>query len=472
MTIEPSIQQSRPYRRRPAAERAPPENERRSPDYSDHALALRFTARHKDELRYCALWGKWLWWDGARWKPEQTNLARELARKICESAAGESGLAVRDADRIKSDNKVRAVEWLAQADRAHAALVEQFDTDPWLLNAPDGTIDLRTGERRPHRREDHITRVTAATSGGDCPTWRAFLRRVTAGDAELEHYLQRVAGYACTGITNEHALFFLYGTGANGKSTFLETLGDALGDYQIKAQVETFMISRNDRHPTDIASLRGARLVTVTETQDGRRWDEAKIKALTGGDKISARYMRQDPFEYTPNFKLVVSGNHKPGINSVDEAMRRRLHLVPFNVTIPEGERDPELRKKLRAELPGILAWAIEGALWWAGEGLRPPAAVRSATEAYLESEDALKRWIEEECDENKGSKTPFTAPVAALFASWKAWAEKSGEHVGSMRRFSQALMERGFEPTRLHGGTRGFKGLLIKPDDDNGARR
>ena len=251
------------------------------------------------------------------------------------------------------------MERLAKADRRIAATVNQWDPDPWQFNTPGGVIDLRNGECRSQNSADYITKISATASDPSqrIPHWRAFLLRVTGGDAKLISFLQRVAGYCLTGITREHALFFLYGTGANGKSTFLNAITGAIGDYCRIAPIETFTAASGERHPTDLAGLRGARLVTAIETEEGRRWAESKIKALTGGDKITARFMRQDFFEYTPQFKLLIAGNHKPGLRSVDEAIRRRLHLIPFTITIPAEERDPELSDKLKAEASAILNW-------------------------------------------------------------------------------------------------------------------
>ena len=244
-----------------------------------------------------------------------------------------------------------------------------------------------------------MTKVTGIAPNGSCPTpvWAQFLDRTTGGDQELAKFLQRMSGYALTGLTDEHALFFIYGTGANGKSTFLNALTGCAGDYHKTSPIETFTASATERHPTDLAALRGARLVTAVETEEGRRWAESKIKSLTGGDRIAARFMRQDFFEFTPTFKLVIAGNHKPGLRSVDEAIRRRFHLVPFTVTVPPEERDETLAERLRAEWPGILAWAIEGCLDWRRQRLSPPAAVQAATAAYLDAEDALAAWIEDE---------------------------------------------------------------------------
>ena len=220
-----------------------------------------------------------------------------------------------------------------------------------------------------------MTKKTAVAPGMRCPTWHEFLKRTTDGDNELQRYLQRVAGYALTGDTSEHALFFAYGTGANGKSTFLNAVSGMIGDYHKTAPIETFTESKSDRHPTDLAGLRGARMVTAVETEEGRRWAESKIKTLTGGDKIAARFMRQDFFEYAPQFKLLIAGNHKPSLRTVDEAIRRRFHLIPFTVTIPPEQRDTTLGDRLKDEWPGILGWAIEGCVEWMAKGLAAPKA-------------------------------------------------------------------------------------------------
>ena len=428
----------------------------RPPEFTDEALALRFAEQHADELRYVAVWGKWLLWDEARWRFDDTLQTFNFSRAICREAAARC-TAKSVARGVASAKTVAAVVSLARADRRLAATVDQWDADLWLLNTLAGVVDLRSGDVRAHRREDYSTKITAIAPGGDCPMWQAFLERILGGDDELRLYLQRVAGYALTGLTREHALFFAYGTGANGKSVFLTTIAGVMADYHTTAPMDAFMISRTERHPTEIAGLRGARLVTATETEEGRRWAEAKIKTLTGGDRISARFMRQDFFEFAPQFKLIIAGNHKPGLRNVDEAIRRRLHLIPFAVTIPEAERDETLAEKLRDEWPGIFAWMIEGAVEWGLMGLRPPEAVRNATAEYLSGEDALARWIDECCV----TGTNFTAISAALYANWKAWCERTGEYAGSMRRFVQNLEARSYERWS-HPATRrmGFRGI------------
>jgi putative DNA primase/helicase len=436
----------------------------RPPAFSDEALALRFAHRHDGDLRFVAAWSKWLVWDGARWRFDDTLHAFERARVICREAATECNKG-KTAVAIASAKTVAAVDRLARADRRLAATVDQWDADHWLLNTPDGVLDLRTGKMRPNRPDDHITKITTVGPRGNCPRFLAFLERIAGGDPELVSYLQRVLGYGLTGETREHALFFAHGTGANGKSVLLSTIAGIMGDYHRTAPIETFVAGNSERHPTDLAGLRGARLVTAIETEEGRRWAESKIKSLTGGDMIAARFMRQDFFEYRPSFKLVIAGNHRPSLRSVDEAIRRRFHLVPFAVTIPPEERDGDLAEKLKAEWPGILAWLIEGCLAWQTEGLRPPKAVVDATAAYMEAEDAIAAWIDEKCERNPGAWESSTA----LFASWSSWANAAGEHPGSVRRFSQALESRSFAPSRKRlGGSnplRGFDGLRLIQD-------
>jgi len=223
------------------------------------------------------------------------------------------------------------------------------------------------------------------------------------------------------------------------------------------------MATHGDRHPTDMAGLRGARIVTSIETEQGSRWAESKLKALTGGDKITARFMRQDFFEFIPQFKLLIVDNHKPSIRNVDEAMKRRLHMVPFTVTIPPAKRDRRLSDRLLAERDGILAWALRGCLEWQETGLRPPEAVMAATEDYFEAEDALGRWIEERCVTGPS----YWSGSSALFASWKSWAEANGEYAGSMKRFSETLTNRGFEKQNTRSA-RGFRGLALRDSDDD----
>jgi putative DNA primase/helicase len=427
------------------------------PEFSEDGIAAIFTRESGGDFRYTAAWGRWHRWNGRFWEYDDTRLVLELVRQVCRVVSSECP-DEKLRRRIASAYTVAAVERLIRSDRQHAAMIDQWDSDPWMLNTLGGTIDLSTGELRPSQREDYCTKVTAAAPGDACPVWMAFLSRVTDGNVELQCYLQRICGYLLTGSTRDQVWFFLYGTGANGKSVFINTIAGVMGDYARTAPIETFTETMFDQHPTDLAGLQGARLVSVMETEEGRAWAENKIKRLTGGDSISARFMRQDFFEYVPQFKLVVVGNHKPGLRSVDEATRRRLHLVPFTVTIPKAERDPELFEKLKAEWPGILHWMIEGCVAWQREGLNPPPVVSAATEDYLATEDLVARWIEECCVTGPN----FSAPVADLYRSYQLWCAANGEAVCSQKRFSQNLEARKFTKVRS-SISRKFSGIALR---------
>ena len=425
---------------------------------TEDGLAAAFTRRFSKDWRYVAAWGRWLTWTGRRWNEDLVLYVQHLIRGICRSAAARA-----DSPRLKaklaSASTISAVERIARTEPKHASTVEEWDADIWLLNTVDGVVNLKTGAMRPHDSHDRMTKITTATPRGPCPLWLSFLEQVTGEDSELQAYLQRVVGYCLTGSTQEHAMFFLYGTGSNGKSVFVNTLVTILGDYAANAPMETFMDNRSDRHPTDLAGLRGARIVTATETEQGRRWNESRIKEITGGDRITARFMHKDNFTYPPTFKLMMSGNHKPAIRNVDEAMRRRMHLIPFEVTIPRDKRDRQLQEKLLKERDGILAWALEGCMHWQRTGLSAPQSVQDATSEYFEGEDAMGRWIEERCVLAATAKSL----TAELFNDWKQWADGAGEFVGSQRRFSDLLITRGIEKWRNTMGLRGFRGIGLK---------
>jgi putative DNA primase/helicase len=434
-----------------------------APAFSEEALALEFAELYASQLRYVAKWKRWLRWSGVQWKVDDTLRVFNLVRRLCRKAAENAHPKI--SKRIASAKTVAAVEQLARSDRRLAANVDQWDADPWLLNTPMGVVDLRTGKIRAAKLEDYATKVTGVAANNSMPTpvWNAFLQRATGRDEELAGFLRRISGYSLTGITAEHALFFLYGTGANGKSTFLNALSGCWGDYHRTAPIETFTASKSERHPTELASLHGARLVTATETEEGRSWAEARIKSLTGGDRIAARFMRRDFFEFMPQFKLAIGGNYKPALRGVDEAMRRRFNLIPFTITVPPEERDKTLADRLKSEWPGILSWAINGCLEWQKVGLATPESVRLATAGYLESEDAVATWIEEECDVDPSAWESTTD----LFASWNGYANRTGEQVGSLKRFRQRLENRPELDLRAFrrsmDGRRGFYGLRVK---------
>jgi putative DNA primase/helicase len=442
--------------------------------YTQDSLALLFTKENGEELRFVAMWGQWFKWQDCVWRRDETLHVFDMVRTLCRRVSTELPPEDKSTNKLKRElsdaRTIAAVERLAKSDRQHAATITQWDANLMLLNTPGGIIDLETGRLRPSQPHDYCTKITAVAPAitADCPNWKKFLKRVLPDD-ELVEFLQRMAGYILTGNVNEHALFFFYGIGSNGKSTVVNTLLRIMQDYAVGAPTETFMMARNDRHPTEIADLQGARLVAATEIEQGQSWADARISHLTGGDPVKARYMRQDFFQYWPQFKLLISGNHKPSLHGVTEAIRRRFHLVPFNVTIPPHERDTNFAKhQLEPEWPQILRWMIDGCREWQQHGLNPPPAITDATGEYLQNEDTIALWIAECCT----LQPQLEGASSALFASWKQWAEQRNEFVGTQRKFSQALEQHGYKSRHTERGTR-FVGITpaqssFNQNDDN----
>jgi putative DNA primase/helicase len=414
-------------------------------------VALAFAAEHAADQRYIAKSSQWMRWDGACWQPEDTLAAFDEARKLCR-AAGDS--------RAKT---VAAVITLARSDRRIAATATQWDTDPMRLQTIRTTIDLRTGREHPPDRSHYITKRTSthlAPAGTPHPLWSDFLDVVTEADEKLIGFLQRFAGYCLTGLTREHVLLFIYGPGRNGKGVFANTLAAVMGDYAITAPMEMFLLSKFDRHPTEIARLKGARAVVAQETQKGRRWDETKLKVLTSSDRLSGHFMRQDYFDFDPTHKLMITGNHKPGLASVNEAIRRRLLLTSFKTVI--ADPDPDFAAKLVPEHPAILRWMVDGCLEWQRDGLGVPDSIRQASDQYFANQDSLEQWLSDCVDAN--DTMGFTT-TRVLYTSWKMWSEARGMSAGTERDFSASLEEKGFEWERRKYG-RGFRGLTLYPDD------
>ncbi|ROR03388.1 phage/plasmid primase, P4 family, partial [Desulfosoma caldarium] len=378
---------------------------------TDLGNAKRFVAHHGANVRFCHLWGKWLLWDGTRWKCDETGYVRQLAKDVALSIHREADVAEQNkvdenivrairkhAQKTEGSGRIQAMLFLAQSEvPAHP---DTMDKDPWLFNCLNGTIDLRTGELRPHDKRDMITKLAPVhyDPEAQCPRWLAFLEEIMDGDQDLIAYLQRFVGYALTGITKEQCFHIFWGSGANGKTTFLEAVQKIFGDYGQTTQADTFMVQRPGAVTNDVAKLRGARFVAAAESAEGRRLDEALIKRLTGGDTISARFLYAEPFEFKPQCKIVIATNHKPDIRGQTSAIWRRMRLVPFTVQIPPEEQDRELGQKLEAELPGILAWAVRGCLEWQRQGLQPPEAVTEATEGYRSEMDTIGDFIDECC--------------------------------------------------------------------------
>jgi putative DNA primase/helicase len=403
---------------------------------------------------------RWRRFDGRAWREDSTLAAYDAIRRTIVERLGPQASAS-DLRSLCNAKTVAGVERLAKADRAFAAESDQWDADPWLLNTPTGTVNLRTGELSPHDPAQYLTKLTAVGPGGECPRFLEFLDQATARDQALVDFLQRMAGYSLTGSIVEHALFFVYGPGGNGKGVFLNTLSGVLADYAKAAPMDAFTQSHGERHPTEFAGLQGARLVTASETEEGRPWREAVIKRMTGGDPISARFMRGDFFEYMPQFKLVIAGNHKPQLRTVDPAMRRRLHIIPFTVTVPLESRDLELAEKLREEWPGILGWAIAGCLDYQARGLDPPPIVRDATADYFETQDLFAAWVTACCD----TGPELWDPPSRLYSSWKRFAEQSGERPGRLAEFRDRLAGQGFRGGRDNARGRFVGGIAVRHD-------
>jgi putative DNA primase/helicase len=343
---------------------------------TDLGNARMFVARHGQNLRYVPHWGKWLVWDERRWAVDETRAVERHAKEtVLAMHAGWS--LVKDDDqrrkllqhalRSQAEARLNAMVGLARSESGIPIRLDSLDADPWLLNVQNGTLHLCIGELRPHRREDLMTKLAPVSYDPQAsyPTWEVFLHRIFGGDAALIRFVQKAVGYSLTGSTQEQCLFMLYGTGANGKSTFLNAVNRMLGEYASHTPTETLLINRSNGVRNDLARLQGARFVTAVEAEGRRQLAEAQVKQLTGGDKITARYLYQEHFEFYATFKLWLAVNHKLTIQGTDHAIWRRIRLIPFTVTIPEPERDKGLEEKLRAELPGILRWAVEGCLAW-----------------------------------------------------------------------------------------------------------
>lgn len=413
-----------------------------------------------DNLLYEKNSNSWYVWTGYCWRIESTGLSLDLARELVEWLGGRQQLEKRPV--TESAAFISAIERLARTDRRFAVTPEVWNADQMLLATPGGTVNLATGCLRPADPKDLINKSTAATPAdtADCPRWRQFLVEVTGGDGDLIRLLQQFAGYCLTGRTTEQALLFIWGPGGNGKSVFIDVLAGIMGTYAVTAPMETFTVNKYQGHSTELAMFSGARLVTASETEKGKTWAESRIKALTGGDPITARFMRQDNFTYKPLFKLVIAGNHKPVLMNVDDAARRRFNIVPFDKR-PE-QPDPLLQDKLRTEWPGILRWMIEGCLDWQQNGLLRPSIVSSATANYFEEQDELQQWLDECCEVEVGNES-LCASSSDLWNHWKEYAAVNMLKVGNRNTFADILKQKGLVMKRGSQGKRNFIGIRIE---------
>lgn len=424
----------------------------KGPRLTDVGNAERLVAAYGEDFRYVAAWGSWLVWDGRRWKRDTHGEIVEAAKAVAATLWAEvpgscpcrrhRRALVAWATKSESANHIDAMVRLARTDFEMVVDTDQLDADPWLFNVANGTVDLRTRQLRPHRPDDLITKVAPVVydPSATCPTWDIFLEQVLP-DPEVRAFVQEAVGYSLTGTVTEHLLFFAHGGGANGKTTMLQTLLALFGEYGRQADPDLLLASR-EAHPTGVADLLGARLVVSTEIDDGRRLAEATVKRLTGGDRLKARYMRMDFFEFEPSHTLFLAANHRPVVRGTDAAIWRRLRLIPFNVTIAPEDQDHDLVDKLRKELSGILNWAIEGCRRWQRQGMSTPTAVMVATDEYRSEMDVLGNFLTECCVVLDDS---YVAS-ADLYRNYVAWCEANGERPASQRKIGLALSERGFE--------------------------
>jgi putative DNA primase/helicase len=389
-------------------ERFGPPNTKERPHLTDVGNSQRLVELHQERIRYCAVWGKWLIWNGKRWALDEpgliTSFVKDVPKTLYKEAAEVAQKAASEPNEDRRDTLAQQAQallsfakaseararldnatYLAQSDPAVRVRFTELDSDPWLLNVENGVLNLRTGKLLPHNPKRLITKLAPVKYDpkATCPTWLSVLDRSMGGSQHLVAFLQRAFGYALTGDVSEQVFFVLWGAGANGKGTIVNCFLDLLGGYAMKATQELLMQKTGERHPTELANIFGARFVATVETDENRRLAESLVKELTGGDPITARHMREDLWTFKPTHKLFLATNHKPVIRGTDHAMWRRPKLVPFNVVIPREEWDTKLQDKLRAEWPGILAWAVRGYLDWQAHGFGIPEEVEQATRKW-----------------------------------------------------------------------------------------
>lgn len=429
---------------------------------TDLGNACRLADRYAGRIHWLTDSQSWLAWDGKRFRRDPGELVMQAAQECVRSLYVEAANAGSSEERkslaeyaIKCEReaKLKSAVSLARSQPRIMSRSTAFDLDPDLVNVGNGTIHLPTATLQPYSQADRLTKLTDIDYDPDAtaPTWDAFLNRIMNGRTELVEYLRRAVGYSLTGHTREHCLFMLHGTGANGKSTFDETLCDVFGEYSMRTQFSTWTATERGEATHEIAALAGARLVVSNEAEGGSRLAEALVKQATGGDRMRGCFKYQNSFEFVPALKLWIALNHKPTIRGTDEGIWRRIRLIPFDVTIPAAERDPSLREKLRAELPGILAWAVRGAFEWYCFGLADPEAVLSATREYRQAEDFIGDWCEQ-----------FLIPAelgklkkSAAYESFKSWAEREGVRPMSAKKLGMLLKERGLTEYKDRTGQR-----------------
>ena len=413
---------------------------------NDTGNARRFEQRHASQVLYAPGMG-WFIWDGLRWHRDGvgkiTELAKEVGASIYTSAASAADDHVRTqlASHAKASlqaPRLKAMVELSQSIPVLSARTIDLDAHDMLLGVANGVLNLRTGKLQAADQKLRMTRHSpvAFDAKASCPVFEQFLNQVTGGKAELQKYLQRVVGYSLTGETKEQCLFFLHGSGSNGKSTFLNVLKDLVGgDLACQTPSETLMVKRNQA-TNDIARLQSVRAVIANEIEEGSLLAESLVKQMTGGEKLTARFHYQEFFEFDPKFKLFIAGNHKPVIRGRDNGIWRRIRLIPFEVSIPKAQQDKDLQRKLTAELPGILNWALKGCKSWQKTGLSEPTVITEAVDAYREDMDIFKAWLADRCDISPS----FDCRAQDAYRSYKVWSEDNGYRPMAAGNFGRDL--------------------------------
>jgi len=444
---------------------------------TDCANSRRFLKQHSDRVRFCHPWDKWLVWNGTHWQIDTNGAVMRLAKSVADSVWMDAKeFLTKDvvdfAVATSGHGKLSAMLKLAAADVPVA--VDDLDSNPWFLNCPNGTVDLRTGELKPHRCEDNLTKLCPTQFNPDAGSYHfdRFLEGVFEDQPTID-FLQRYFGYCLTGDVREQILAVFHGVGSNGKSTLLTAIQDTLGtDFSAAAPPSLLMEKKNETHPTELAGLFGKRLVIAQETNAGARLAEATVKMLTGGDIISARRMREDFWTFAPTHKVVLVTNHRPRIVGNDHAIWRRLVLVPFarkfwnpdkgETGTAELRQDKTLAVKLKAEAEGVLAWMVQGCLEWQRNGLQIPDSVRAATAEYRSEQDTLGRFAETCCIRSNAVRVKFSS----LYSALESWCNDGGDNVPSKRFVGSWLKDNGFKEQSNNG--RWYLGITTKANCNN----
>jgi putative DNA primase/helicase len=431
------------------------------PDYSEDEIALAFADRHHGVLRFDHSTGHWYVYNSNKWQRDPRQLALNYARTFGRMLAEERHVPNRV--RLRSLKFAQNVDRLARVDERIAVTNDIWDTDLDLLGTPNAVIDLDTGEEVDPHPDFHITRSTAVDPdiATDCVNWFRFLNDITAKDGAFKRFLQQWAGYCLSGRTDLQKLLFITGPGGTGKSTFITMLLKVLADYATSADMQTFTDGGFEQHPQQFARLAGMRLVTASETEEGRHWRENRIKQLTGGDIVTAHFMRENDFTYRPQAKFTFVGNSTPLLRNVDTAIQRRMIVVPF--LHQPVEPDPQLEEKLTEEMPGILRWALNGYADLRAHGLLIPKVIGAATSGYFDDQNVFGEWLIECCDFELGNPA-LSESNSKLFQSWNGFAQSQGTEVGNQRTFNDRLRRLGLEPGQLkHLRTKGCRGIRLK---------